>query len=69
MHGKPASEAQISDFERRFNVRLPAEMESLYRASNGFEAPIDDIRFLPLEEIEEHWSDPRFTERSKRSRL
>jgi len=46
-----ASEAEISAFETRHNVRMPATVKSFYREINGVEFDRDMLTFWPLSQV------------------
>jgi len=57
-HGKegitiyaPASENEISSFERKVGFILPLDFGKFYSVCNGFECAEDIFRMIPLEEV------------------
>ncbi len=48
---EPASEADISSFEHKMQIKLPDDLKTFYRFCNGFESHEDMFRIIPLDEI------------------
>jgi hypothetical protein len=44
-------ESSIDNFEQELSIKLPSDVKTFYRFSNGMEAEADLFRIIPLDEI------------------
>jgi hypothetical protein len=47
----PATQIELNNFEKCFNLKLPEDVKQLYQFANGFESKEDLFRIIPLQEI------------------